>query len=310
MSYKILFLGGGRRVSLAKIFQKNDFIIYSYETDKKSPISSVGKVIEGLPWSQLKNPDMEGRPNVKDIGLDIIKCVIQNKIDLVLPLDDCAAALLPQTHLPAEIYPSCDLSGALTGFDKKYLQTVFGHKDYFPIAITGEDYVIKPRFGNSSIGVAFNKKYDLMYQSDKEVYQRHIRGTEYTVDCYFSKKCELLHYVPRIRLRVAGGEVIDSITKYEPSLDAIMSDIAKTTAFRGPICVQFIKEDVSGKWYMLEINSRFGGGSILSIEAGLDIPKYIKTEYLFNCNVVAPIDIKYELLMRRVNTEVFYENSN
>jgi len=83
----ILFLGGGRRVLLAKRFIERGHSIFSYELDKNVPISSVAEVIEGLPWQH------------DDILWDIMSKIETHEIDLVIPLMDAGVrvcALLPR----------------------------------------------------------------------------------------------------------------------------------------------------------------------------------------------------------------------
>ena len=45
---------------------------------------------------------------------------------------------------------------------------------------------------------------------------------------------------------------------------------------------QVIEEEGTGDLYLIECNARFGGGSVLSIQAGFDMVEMIKEEYPYN----------------------------
>ncbi len=58
----VMFVGGGRRVSLAKRFIAAGFSIFAYETDKNCPISEVATIIEGnvSATCQIEEHNQEG----------------------------------------------------------------------------------------------------------------------------------------------------------------------------------------------------------------------------------------------------------
>jgi hypothetical protein len=77
----VLFVGGGRRVSLAELFKKNGFDVFSYELNSSVPISENSTIILGKSWS---DPDLEN---------DLIDKIKNYKINLVVPLQDEAVAM-------------------------------------------------------------------------------------------------------------------------------------------------------------------------------------------------------------------------
>jgi carbamoyl-phosphate synthase large subunit len=56
----------------------------------------------------------------------------------------------------------------------------------------------------------------------------------------------------------------------------------KLVGITGPCCIQFIKEDNTDKYWFIEINARFGGGTVLSINAGFNIIDLIYRDYILN----------------------------
>mgnify|MGYP001035109838 FL=1 len=47
---------------------------------------------------------------------------------------------------------------------------------------------------------------------------------------------------------------------------------------RGAVTVQLIRDDDTGRLYIMEINPRLGGGAVCSVHAGADIPGMILDE--------------------------------
>lgn len=299
ISKNILFIGGGRRNSLCKRFIDKGFSIFSYETDIHAPICKDGGVIiEGLFWKD------------KNITGHIEKTVYDNKIDLIIPLQDQAVELLASIDLPGSIV--CSLSTSQICLDKKKLESLFMDeriKHIYPF-FDGNDFIEKPRFGFGSKGLSINK----FTGNNDVIFQKYIKnGTEYSVDCYFNKQGILLDFVPRVREIVTGGEVIKSFTISKTSIQYLkikqhIEKIISIIDFIGPICFQFI-EDNKGNIYIMEINARFGGGVILSLESGFDIIEMIKQEYIYNKTPISK-GWKENKVMSRFFDEYFYEKSN
>ena len=75
---------------------------------------------------------------------------------------------------------------------------------------------------------------------------------------------------------------------------------------RGPVTLQFIRKDK--ELFLLELNPRFGGGVIASIESGFEIPRIMIMDYL---------DIPFKkltnyktLIMTRCYREAFHAANN
>lgn len=133
---------------------------------------------------------------------------------------------------------------------------------------------IKPKDGSSSIDAyKVNTKEDLITFSERVsdyIIQPFIEGVEYTIDIFCDFNAVPIFIIPRIRMAVRSGEVLQT----KIVLDSKMIEECKTIVRRfkpcGPITVQLIKEKVSGDNYYIEINPRYGGGAPLSIKAGAD----------------------------------------
>lgn len=297
----VLFIGGGRRVSLAELFKKNGFDIFSYELNSSIPISINSTIISGKSWS---DPDIEN---------DLINKISNYEINLIIPLQDEAVVIcarLKNKILNNNIIFLCTNSDSSEiCFNKKKFESfmVNNFPKLYPLASHEYPKFSKPIFGYSSkdLNTIYSFEQEQKVDLNKFLIQKKVFGKEYSVDAYFDFNSNFVDAVVRERIRVAGGEVITSLTIFDEKLYKITSEIGEKLKLKGPTCFQFIVEN--DKPFILEINARFGGGSILSIEAGMDIIKLIKKDY-FN------FDFKYirnswkkNLLMERYYKETFFE---
>ncbi len=310
----ILFLGGGKRVSLAKLFKKvssdvgREINILSYELDKYVPISSEGKVIKGLKWN-----DTNLIKHLKHI-------VKTHAINIVLPFVDPAVRIaailndeLDNVHIPVSNKDMCSLmfnkSKAACWLDEQSLPV----PEIYDINKIVYPVIFKPVTGSASKGIiVVHSPDELSFIKNPENYliQKYIeKNEEYTVDCFVSNMGEIISVVPRIRLETAGGEVVRSRTVKCGKIIQFSKSILAKGKFIGPITIQFLKDLNDGNIYVMEINPRFGGGAILSIMAGANTPKMIINEYL-NVSNAECWDWRENTLMTRYFKEVIFDAVN
>ena len=260
----VMFVGGGRRNALAKMFKDRGCNVFSYEIDNTAPIRTEAKIIEGDIFAS------------KNFILNLTQSIKQHTIDLVIPLQDEAVPLCSGIKgAVCSPYHSAMRCG-----DKLLFETFMlnNFAELYPKAKQGEKLIKKPRFGFGARGIIVGASLDDL--SDDYVFQSYKTGKEYTVDAYFDKNSKMIGCSPRERLRIADGEVVDSVTVNLPMLEQNTKVVGESLELIGPICMQFIVENE--KPYLFEVNARFGGGSTLSIYAGLDMINMIKEEYVEN----------------------------
>jgi len=304
----ILMLGAGRRLSLVNKITRaaeeegTKVSIYAYEDSIYCPISKVSNVIAGRKWTD---------PLFKDELFSIIE---KKSIDVIIPLMDGATVALSELNNKTKSFWACVSSyeTCATFYDKRLSEKWFvkngvnipliKDKIVFPI-------ILKDAFGFGAKGQYFaENEIELEHILNKINYenfviQPFIRGKEYTVDAYVSKSGEVLGCVPRTRLYVVGGEVVNSITTKNEALESECRRILSLSEFRGPITIQAI-ENKDGIWF-IEVNPRFGGGVILSMEAGADYAKLLIREALGK--PVEKVNWRDKLLMTRSYQETFHE---
>ncbi|TSC95210.1 MAG: carbamoyl-phosphate synthase large subunit [Parcubacteria group bacterium Licking1014_1] len=129
--------------------------------------------------------------------------------------------------------------------------------------------IVKPRFGRGSSGVfKAADKTELEFYLKKvknPIIQQFIEGEEYTVDIFADFKGEPLSIVPRMRIKIDSGISVKAKTVFNKEIIDYCEKITEKLKLFGPSCIQCIKNKKG--IYFLEINARFGGGSILSIKS-------------------------------------------
>lgn len=308
----VLMLGGARRVSLAELLIRSgkrlgyEVKIVSYELQYQVPIATVGKVVTGLKWTD---------PGVVD---DIVRVCTEYEIKIILPFVDGAISIaaLCKAKMPHVFVPVSDVEISEKMFDKILAAEEF-KKAGIPIPTTYSvlsaemPVIAKPRFGSASRGIRiFNNMDELMHLESLSDYllQEYIEHRkEYTVDCYVSCKGEVLVTVPRERLEVMGGEVTRTVTCRIPELHEMSLEVIEKFKLRGPVTLQYLYDEHSGRYLLMEVNPRLGGGVICSIYAGAPITDYILREAL-QCEVQPCTDWADHTLMARYQKEtIFYD---
>lgn len=306
----ILFLGGAKRVSIANHFKKAalemgyEVNIFSYELDEKVAIASVGNVIIGKKWKD------------KDLFQDLKMNIEKYNINIVLAFVDPAITVISELKkICSDVFiPVSDIELCNVMFDKVLSAEWFkAHNISQPAYYTEPStfkypVILKPRTGSASKGIIVCRSKEELPVVDFSQYlvsEFVADHTEFSVDCYVSQQGEVTSVVPRIRLETAGGEAVRSKTVKDYAIIEESVKILKAGNFRGPITIQYIKDNTNGKVYVMEINPRLGGAVVTSIGAGSGIIKMILDEYLGNS--IKPItDWRDNTVMVRYFYEVIF----
>lgn len=154
--------------------------------------------------------------------------------------------------------------------------------------------VVKPRWGSASIGIEFvyNEEdlliiYDLIKrktlkgilgeisQHDKDyiLIQEKITGKEYGLDVMNDLNGRNVGVAVKEKLAMRAGETDKAVTVDNADLRYIGETIGANLGHIGNLDCDILEMD--GKYYVLELNPRFGGGFPFSYEAGVNLPKAI-----------------------------------
>lgn len=278
-SVNLLFLGGAKRVSMARKFKKaaealgRECHIYSYEKSEHEAIACEATVIAGLLWRDA------------NVDSDLRRIIAQYNIHAVIPFVDgavpVAARLADATFVPTG---SAELASLM--FDKVESAALF-EKLGLPIPSTYHEgdpcmrLIAKPRRGSASKGIveisSLQRLDEVLAHADDYLIQRRIDNRrEYTVDCYVDPQSgRQLVVCPRVRLEVAGGEVTRTVTTDEPDVIELAQRTLSATGLRGAVTIQMLRDLDDDSLMLMEINPRLGGGAVCSVAAGADLPEVI-----------------------------------
>jgi carbamoyl-phosphate synthase large subunit len=294
---RVLLIAAGRRVSLAKRFIEHGFDVYSYEIDVNCPISEVATVIEGKRWAE------------PDIRQHIVDTIGDVKPDLVLPLSDHATPILSSIPYKGVVTASGRTNAIC--LDKKKFEDKLFDREYYPTIRVDQPVILKPIFGANSKGLrkVSWEEYEEHGAPETHIAQRCVEGGfEISIDAYFNKYSKMIDAVPRKRDEVQGGEVSRSTTMTRDAYGVveITKQVGEEIGLVGPVCAQYII-DGDGRAFIMEINARFGGGVILSLEAGFDQIQLLIDEYVLG-KPIMPHEHNWEVgfSMTRYFSEYFY----
>lgn len=308
---RILFLGASKRVSLLENFLKAadresvSLQIFSCETKADFfPISHIATILVGPKF------------NSKDFQEWLLHIIPQYNIDIIVPNMDSATVALSLFSKANKnnVYPVVSDYQLCKIMDDKILANTFFIEH--GIRVVGNSTlfypkIIKPKngFGSKGIKLIESKKQleDFLKHNDKNqfIIQDYLKVSETTVDMFISRSGKLIGYVLRDRIEVSDGEVMVCKTRNaDKKEELLIQKISQIPGWKGCITIQFFKDSKSNI-FINEINPRFGGGATCSIEAGLDMPRYIIKDFL-NKKITIPKSIKH-LFMTRARRDFFYE---
>ena len=137
---------------------------------------------------------------------------------------------------------------------------------------------VKPIRGSASIAISKvqdQETVDLLFEhADDLMIQEYLKGQEIGADCYIDMiSGELISVFTKKKLVMRAGETDKSISFKDTELFALIERFVKEAGFRGQIDIDIFECD--GKYYISEVNPRFGGGYPHAYEAGANHMKYI-----------------------------------
>jgi carbamoyl-phosphate synthase large subunit len=155
--------------------------------------------------------------------------------------------------------------------------------------------VVKPRWGSASIGLEFPadlEELELAYrlvtlrvgrsilsEASKEDMERSvliqelIDGTEYGLDILNDFSGRTVQVYVKEKLAMRAGETDKSVLRNNPELEELGFRVGEALGHIGNVDCDMFEKD--GKYYLLELNPRFGGGYPFSQMSGANYPAAI-----------------------------------
>ncbi|MDY7009787.1 MAG: ATP-grasp domain-containing protein [Planctomycetota bacterium] len=258
----------------------------------------------------------------------LLKICNDEKIGLIIPLTDLDLRSLSRHREkfasvgceimigPPETILLCRDKTLTSRFLRRIgLQTIrtftieqFNARPFFPC-------FVKPIRGSASIGTGeihseAELNAHLATYGNLMLLQDYVPGAEYTLDIFRSKSGKVLSVVPRQRLAIRAGEVEKGLTvKDDELIEAGVRLGENLDGLWGVVNAQ-CRRPAGKKAHFFEINPRFGGGVLLAIDAGADLPKYVLEETL-GLPVSARLgEFEPDRLMLRYDEAVFVHADN
>ena len=137
---------------------------------------------------------------------------------------------------------------------------------------------VKPARGSASISVS--KVYDrdsvelLFAHEDGLMIQEFLDGQEIGADVYIDMVShEVVSIFTKKKLKMRAGETDKAVSFKDENLFVLIERFVKDAGYNGQIDIDIF--DVNGKYYISEVNPRFGGGYPHAFESGADHMKLI-----------------------------------
>ncbi|MFO8068849.1 MAG: ATP-grasp domain-containing protein [Alkalibacterium sp.] len=141
--------------------------------------------------------------------------------------------------------------------------------------------------------------------TDHRMVMRKLDQSEFSVDLYIHDSKTVVS-VPRQRIGVSDGLVLDGTLIEHTVLIAISIKIAEALIEEGFINLQFMKED--GDFKLTDVNPRFCESQVMSLGAGVNFPELFLTYRLTDERPVPRPN--WNTRMVRYRESVFYHNYN
>lgn len=134
-------------------------------------------------------------------------------------------------------------------------------------------YVVKENLGAGSqhLALAVSKQEAEQHAKKMQnpIFQPYVKGREWSIDLYRTRKGKIMGVVSRSRDLVLNGESQVTTTANFPKLEQLCEKMAHALQIEGHAVFQVI-EDSEQNLHIVECNPRFGGASTCSLAVGLD----------------------------------------
>ena len=130
---------------------------------------------------------------------------------------------------------------------------------------------VKPYRGSASVGIS--KAYDketvefLFAHSENLMIQEFLNGQEIGADVYIDMiSGEVVSVFTKKKILMRAGETDKAVSFKDPELFALIEKFVLEAGYKGQIDIDYF--NVDGRYYISEVNPRFGGGYPHAFESG------------------------------------------
>lgn len=132
---------------------------------------------------------------------------------------------------------------------------------------------VKPYKGSASISISKvydSETLDLLFAHDDDLMiQEYLNGQEIGADVYIDLiSGKVVSIFTKRKIKMRAGETDKAVSFKDPALFELIERFVLEAGYRGQIDIDIF--DVDGKYYISEVNPRFGGGYPHAYECGCD----------------------------------------
>ena len=285
----ILFCSVGRRCELLKDFRKtlgDDLKIVVTDNSHYAPALAFADVSYKVPLIT----DEDYIPMILDIcekeKIDAVTTLIDPEISILAENRDKFEAigvevLAPYLETARLCFDKFEMYRYLT---EKGVNTVrtFGTIEDFKAALDKGDIsfpvFVKPRTGSGSVGArkveSMELLEELMARDPSLIVQELMTGKDMDADIYVDTiSGEVVAIFSKKKISTTIGGANKTISFKDPALFEFVQNAMKVFEFNGPLDMDLFYQD--GKYYLSEINPRFGGAYLHAYGAGVDFTRFI-----------------------------------
>lgn len=147
---------------------------------------------------------------------------------------------------------------------------------------------VKPYRGSASISISkvYDKEtVDVLFEHDDDLMiQEFLNGQEIGADVYIDMVSgEVVSIFTKKKLKMRAGETDKAVSFKDPALFDLIEKFVLEAGYKGQIDIDIF--DINGKYYISEVNPRFGGGYPHAYESGVDHMKMILENLFGRANV-------------------------
>jgi len=262
-------------------------------------------------------------PDYIDIILDICK---KEKINGVLSLIDPELSLLAEnkdkfdalgTIIIGSSYELCEMSldkfqmfNWLNAHGYLCAKSYINKEPFYDDVTTGNityPVFVKPARGSASISISKvydRETVDLLFAHDEGLMiQEFLDGQEIGADVYIDMiSGEVVSIFTKKKIKMRAGETDKAVSFKNEMLFELIEKFVKEAGYRGQIDIDIF--EIDGKYYISEVNPRFGGGYPHAYESGADHMKLIVNNLNDIVNKKNIGDYKENVYMMKYN-EIF-----
>ena len=233
-------------------------------------------------------------PGYIDMILDICK---KEKVAGVLSLIDPELSLLAENEdrfkavgatVIGSSYELCEMAldkmqmyKWLVGHEYKCARSWMDKEEFYKAVDAGDvnyPVFVKPYRGSASISIskAYDKAtVDLLFSHEKDLMiQEFLDGQEIGADVYIDMiSGEVVSIFTKKKIKMRAGETDKAVSFKDPELFDLIEKFVLEAGYKGQIDIDIF--EINGKYYISEVNPRFGGGYPHAYECGVDHMKLI-----------------------------------